>query len=104
MEIVDHGCHHETGETHSTHASDQGRDASCQECLLQTVMAHSRLLKHGGYTLLQFFFGHEPAPIEGEAFDNEQQNRSISVFDARETGKTAVNHEGVVASRNRISR
>ena len=32
------------------HALDQGRDASCQECLLQAVMAHSRLLKHGGYT------------------------------------------------------
>ena len=29
---------------------DQGRDASCQECLLQAVMAHSRLLKHGGST------------------------------------------------------
>ena len=32
------------------YALDQGRDASCQECLLQAVMAHSRLLKHGGYT------------------------------------------------------
>ena len=31
------------------YALDQGRDASCQECLLQDVMAHSRLLKHGGY-------------------------------------------------------
>ena len=27
------------------YALDQGRDASCQECLLQAVMAHSRLLK-----------------------------------------------------------
>ena len=36
------------------YALDQGRDASCQECLLlQAVMAHSRLLEHGGYTLLQ---------------------------------------------------
>ena len=32
------------------YALDQGRDASCQECLLQAVMAHSCLLKHGGYT------------------------------------------------------
>ena len=61
------------------YALDQGRDASCQECLLQAVMAHSRLLKHGGYTPLQLLFGHEPAPIEGEAFDDEQQNRSITV-------------------------
>ena len=61
---------------------DQGRDASCQECLLQAVMAHSRLLKHGGYTPLQLLFGHEPAPIEGEAFDCEQQNRSITVSKA----------------------
>ena len=50
------------------YALDQGRDASCQECLLQAVMAHSRLLKHGAYTPLQLFFGHEPALIEGEAF------------------------------------
>ena len=35
------------------YALDQGRDASCQECLLQAVMAHSRLLKYGGYTPLQ---------------------------------------------------
>ena len=34
------------------YALDQGRDASCQECLLQAVMAHSRLVKHGGYHLL----------------------------------------------------
>ena len=61
------------------YALDQGRDASCQECLLQAVMAHSRLLKHGGYTPLQLLFGHEPDPIEGEAFDDEQQNRSITV-------------------------
>ena len=61
------------------YALDLGRDASCQECLLQAVMAHSRLLKHGGYTPLPLLFGHEPAPIEGEAFDDEQQNRSITV-------------------------
>ena len=60
-------------------ALDQGRDASCQECLLQAVMAHSRLLKHGGYTPLQLLFGHEPAPIEGEACDDEQQNCNITV-------------------------
>ena len=60
------------------HALDQGRDASCQECLLQAVMAHSRLLKHGGYTPLQLLFGHEPAPIEGETLDDEQQGRSIT--------------------------
>ena len=45
--------------------------------MLPVKMAHSRLLKHGGYTPLQLLFGHEPAPIEGEAFDDEQQNRSI---------------------------
>ena len=61
------------------YALDQGRDASCQECLLQAVMAHSRLLKHGGYTPLQLLFGHEPAPIEGEACDDEQQNCNITV-------------------------
>ena len=42
------------------YALDQGRDVSCQECLLQLVMAHSRLFKHGGYTPLQLLFGHEP--------------------------------------------
>ena len=42
-------------------------------------MSHARLLKHGGYTPLKLLFGHEPAPIEGEAFDDEQQNRSITV-------------------------
>ena len=47
--------------------------------LLQAVMAHSRLLKHRGYTPLQLLFGYEPAPIEGEAFDDEQDNRSITV-------------------------
>ena len=36
--------------TAHNYALDQGRDASCQECLLQAVVAHSRLLKHGGYT------------------------------------------------------
>ena len=65
--------------TAQIYALDQGRDASCQECLLQAVMAHSRLLKHGGYTPSQLLFGHEPAPIEGEAFDDEQQSRSFSV-------------------------
>ena len=65
--------------TAHSYALDQGRDASCQECLLQAVMAHSRLLKHGGYTPLQLLFGHEPAPTEGEAFDDGQQNRSITV-------------------------
>ena len=59
-------------------ALDQGRDAACQECLLQAVMAHSRLLKHGGYTPLQLLFGHEPAPIESETLDDEQQGRSIT--------------------------
>ena len=60
------------------YALDQGRDPSCKECLLQAVMAHSRLLKHGGYTPLQLLFGHEPAPIEGETLDDEQQGRSIT--------------------------
>ena len=60
------------------YALDQGRDASCQECLLQAVMAHSRLPKHGGYTPLQLLFGHEPAPIEVETLDDEQQDRSIT--------------------------
>ena len=46
---------------------------------LQAVMAHSRLLKHGGYTPSQLLFGHQPAPIEGEAFDDEQQHRSVTV-------------------------
>ena len=41
-------------------------------------MAHSRLLKHGGYTPLPLLFGHEPAPIEGETFDDEQEGRSIT--------------------------
>ena len=45
------------------YALDQGLDASCQECLLHAVVAHSRLLKHGGYTPLQLLLGHEPAPI-----------------------------------------
>ena len=61
------------------YALNQERAASCQECLPQAVMAHSRLLKHGGYTLSQLLFGHEPAPIEGEALDDEQQGRSITV-------------------------
>ena len=61
------------------YALDQGRDAPCQECLLQAVVAHSRLLKHGGYTPLQLLNGHEAAPIEGEAFDDEQQNRRVTV-------------------------
>ena len=61
------------------YALDHGRDASCQERLLQAVTAHLRLLKHGGYTPLQLLFGHESAPTEGEAFDDEQQNRSIPV-------------------------
>ena len=76
---------------------------TAHECLLQAVMAHSRLLKHGGYTPLQLLFGHEPAPIEGEAFDDEQPSRSVSVS-MGETGKTAVSHEGVVASRSQVSR
>ena len=54
------------------YALDQGRDASCQECL------HSSLLKLGGYTPLQHLFGYEPAPIEGETLDDEQQGRSIT--------------------------
>ena len=41
-------------------------------------MAHSRLLKHGGYTPLQLLLGHEPAPIEGAALDDEQLGRSIT--------------------------
>ena len=57
-------------------ALNQGRAASCQECLLQAVMAHSRLLKHREYTPLQLLFGHESAPIAGETFDDEQQGRS----------------------------
>ena len=80
MEIVYHVCYHETGEANSTHLRvGSGTSTSCQEFLLQAVMAHSRLLKHGGYTPLQLLLGHEPAPVEGEAFDDEQQSRSISV-------------------------
>ena len=63
-------------QTAHTYALDQGRAASCQECLLQAVMAHSRLLKHGRYTPSQLLFQHEPAPIEGEALDDKQQGRS----------------------------
>ena len=59
LKNVDYGCHHETGETNSTHlrVGSGERDASCQECLLQVVMARSRLLEHGGYTPLQLLFG-----------------------------------------------
>ena len=94
---------HETGETHRTHTLDQERDTSFPDYLVQTVMAHSRLLKHTGYTPLQLLFGHEPTPIEGEAFHNEQQNRSIAVFDGREN-KKAVSRKSVVANRSPISR
>ena len=38
-------------------ALDQGRAACCQECLLQAVMAHSRLLKHGDTLLCSFSSG-----------------------------------------------
>ena len=41
-------------------------------------MAHSRLLKHGGYTPLQLLFGPEQAPIGGETFNEEQQGRRIT--------------------------
>ena len=61
------------------YALDQGRDASGQECLLQAVMAHSVFLNTEDTTALQLLYGHEPAPIEGEAFDDEQQSRSITV-------------------------
>ena len=60
------------------YALDQGRDASCQECLLHAVMAHSRLLNTEDTLLCNFSFGHEPAPIEGETLDDEQQGRSIT--------------------------
>ena len=36
------------------YAQDQGRDALCQKCLLQALMAHSRLLKRGGHGLHSF--------------------------------------------------
>ena len=85
-------------------ALDQGRETSCQACLLQAVMAHPRLVKHGGYTPLQLLFGHESAPIEREAFHDEQQKSQCYAIDGRETGKTAVSHQGVVANRSRISR
>ena len=47
---------HETGETNSTHLR----------------------VGSGTSTPWQLLFGHEPAPIEGEAFDDEQQSRSIT--------------------------
>ena len=68
-------------------ALHQGRDASCQECLLQAVMAHSRLLKHGGYSPLQLLFGHEPARIEGEGVDDEQQSHSNTVSMAQRSAR-----------------
>ena len=71
------------------YALDHGRAASCQECLLQAVMAHSRLLKHGRYTPLQLLFGHEPATIEGEALDDEQQGRSITMSMAEQSAMKA---------------
>ena len=41
-------------------------------------MAHTRLLKNGGYTPLQLLFGPEQAPIAGETFDYEQHGRRIT--------------------------
>ena len=49
-----------------------------KKCLLQAVMAHSRLLKHGGYTLLQLLFGHELAPIAGDTVAGELKDCSIT--------------------------
>ena len=71
------------------YALDHGRAASCQECLLQAVMAHSRHLKHVRYTPLQLLFGHEPATIEGEALDDEQQGRSITMSMAEQSAMKA---------------
>ena len=53
------------------------------------------------YTRLQLLFGHESVPIEGEALDDEQPRSQYHVVNGREIDKTAVSHEGVVASRSR---
>ena len=60
------------------YALDQGLAASCQEYILQAVMAHCRLLKRGGCTPPQHLFCHEPALTAGETFNDEQQVRSIT--------------------------
>ena len=79
MEFVYYGCHHETGETNSTHL----RVASGTRRFLSRVSSASC---DGSFTSsqtrripLQLLIGHEPAPIEGEAFDDEEQNRSVTV-------------------------
>ena len=46
---------------------------------MQAVMAHSRLLKRGGYAASQLLFGHEPAPKEGEALDDERRSITVSM-------------------------
>ena len=47
---------------------------------MQAVTAHTQLLKRGGYTPLQLFFGYELAPVEGEAPDPEQKGRRVTVI------------------------
>ena len=51
---------------------------------------------------MQLLIGHEPAPIEGEALDDEQPRSQYHGVNGREIGKAAVSHEGVVASRSRV--
>ena len=80
MEIVNHGCHHETGEANNTHLCvGSGTRRFWSRVSSASCDGSFSLLKHGGYTPLQLLYGHEPAPIEGEAFDDEQQSRSITV-------------------------
>ena len=65
--------------TATLYALDQGRQATCEESLLQAVMAHSRLLKVGGFTPLQLLFGHEPVPVEGELLDPQMEALDMTV-------------------------
>ena len=92
--------------TAHNYALDRGREASCQECLLQAVIALPRLLKHGGQTPLQLLFGHEPAPMEGEAFDDEQQSRSFTVSMAERLARqqTAMKAWLQAEARSRVER
>ena len=66
--------------TATLYALDQGRQASCKECLLQACCAHSRLLKHHGYTPLQLLFGHEPPPEKGEPLDPDLEGLDVTII------------------------
>ena len=43
-------------------------------------LSHSRLLKRGGFTPLQFLFGREPEPPEGEPLDLDKDGLDITNF------------------------